>query len=99
MKFICGVMLVVVGGYCVWGLQNPDEVMADSNSANNGEFIRRNQPPEHIIIPLISNQNVSYFPHDTIEQYLSKTKQSARYQIKRYKSLSTFNTIRNQINR
>ena len=92
-------MLVLVDVSFTSCLQNPDEVMADSNSANNGEFIRRNQPPEHIIIPLITIQNVSYFPHDTIEQYLSNTKKSAHYQINRYKSLAAFNKIRKQINR
>ena len=31
--------------------RNPDEVLADSNGGDNGEFVRRNQPQEHVIIP------------------------------------------------
>ena len=99
MKCVVALVVFLVSVTLASSLRNPDEVMADSNSANNGEFIRRNQPPEHIIIPLITYRNVSSFPHDTLEQYLSKTKRSARYQINRYKSLSAFNNIRNYINR
>lgn len=50
-------------------LKNPDEVLADSNGGNNGEFIRRNQPQEHVIIPLINSLEAEYTPNIDIKEY------------------------------
>lgn len=49
--------------------RNPDEVLADSNGGDNGEFVRRNQPQEHVIIPLINNLEAEYSPIIDIRKY------------------------------
>ena len=41
-------------------LDNPDQVAGDSVGGDNGEFLRRNQPQEHIIIPLINTLEAEY---------------------------------------
>ena len=41
-------------------LKNPDQVAGDSVGGDNGEFLRRNQPQEHIIIPLINSLEAEY---------------------------------------
>jgi hypothetical protein len=43
-------------------IKNPDQVAADSGGGDNGEFLRRNQPQEHLIIPLINNLEAEYNP-------------------------------------
>jgi hypothetical protein len=43
-------------------IKNPDQVAADSGGGDNGEFLRRNQPQEHLIIPLINNLEAEYSP-------------------------------------
>ena len=50
-------------------LKNPDEVLADSNGGNNGEFMRRNQPQEHVIIPLINSLEAEYTPNIDIKEF------------------------------
>lgn len=98
MKFAFGLLGVIFEVVYVFCMKNPDEVMADSNGGNSGEFIRRNQPPEHVIIPLLSNYTPIYFPHNSLEQFVSLTKQSTDSQIKRYKSLLKFKKMINSLN-
>ncbi len=40
---------------------NPDQVL-QSSGGDSGEFKRRNEPQEHIIIPLIDTKEASYNP-------------------------------------
>jgi hypothetical protein len=40
--------------------RNPDQVAADSGGGDSGEFLRRNQPQEHIFIPLIDTLEAEY---------------------------------------
>jgi hypothetical protein len=42
--------------------KNPDQVAGDSVGGDSGEFLRRNQPQEHIIIPLINILEAEYNP-------------------------------------
>ena len=44
------------------GVENPDQPGAASMGGDNGEFLRRNQPQEHIIVPLINILEAEYNP-------------------------------------
>lgn len=43
-------------------LSNPDQPSADSGGGDGGEFLRRHQPQEHLIIPLINKVTGDYNP-------------------------------------
>jgi hypothetical protein len=42
--------------------KNPDQVAGDTVGGDNGEFLRRNQPTEHLFVPLINNLQAEYNP-------------------------------------
>lgn len=73
MKFIlhCIVLLLLINEVVFVKIRsrNPDEVLADSNGGDNGEFVRRNQPQEHLIIPLINSLEAEYAPNIDIRKY------------------------------
>jgi hypothetical protein len=41
---------------------NPDQAAGGAGGGDSGEFLRRNQPQEHIIIPLINSLEAEYNP-------------------------------------
>jgi hypothetical protein len=41
---------------------NPDQALQAASTGSSSEYMRRNQPPEHVIIPLINTQEASYNP-------------------------------------
>lgn len=43
-------------------IKNPDQPAGDANGGDSGEFLRRNQPQEHIFIPLINTLEAEYNP-------------------------------------
>src|SRR4051812_3638857 len=43
-------------------LSNPDQSAGDANGGDSGEFLRRNQPMEHIFIPFINTLEAEYNP-------------------------------------
>lgn len=49
--------------------KNPGDGASESGGGDNGEFLRRNQPQEHIIIPLINNLEVEYPMISDIKDY------------------------------
>ena len=66
--------------------KNPDEVLADSNGGDSGEFVRRNQPQEHLIIPLINSSEAEYIPNIDIRKYRQDIIEQLKYNNK-YKKL------------
>ena len=53
--------------------ENPDQPAGGSAGGDNGEFMRRNQPQEHIIIPLINSLEAEYNPlFSDIRKYRKK---------------------------
>ena len=66
--------------------KNPDEVLADSNGGDSGEFVRRNQPQEHLIIPLINYSEAEYIPNIDIRKYRQDIIKQLKYNNK-YKKL------------
>jgi len=49
--------------------KNPGDGASESGGGDNGEFLRRNQPQEHIIIPLINSLEVEYPMISNIKDY------------------------------
>lgn len=62
LKFLVTLTLFILNSSIKLRGKNPDETLADINGGNNGEFLRRNQPQEHIIIPLINSLEAEYTP-------------------------------------
>lgn len=59
---------------------NPDQVAGSSTGGDNGEFLRRNQPQEHLFIPLINSLEVEYNPYvaPDIREYRHKESKDER---------------------
>jgi hypothetical protein len=58
MKIMIGLVMISV----LLGVKNPDQSLQAAASGGNAEFLRRNQPPEHVLIPLINTQEADYNP-------------------------------------
>lgn len=75
---------------------NPDQAAGGSGGGDNGEFLRRNQPQEHIIIPLINSLEAEYNPVFTdIRKYRRKVNKKDRG-IEYKKKLNNFLNIQLQ---
>jgi hypothetical protein len=61
MKIILLVVVLVVQYINGIRYRNPDQSLS-SGGGSSGEIVRRNQPQEHIIIPLINTQEADYNP-------------------------------------
>ena len=74
----------------VSNLKNPNEPAADSNGGDSGEFLRRNQPQEHILIPLINSVEAEYVLIPDIRKYRKTvtTDRSVEIRKKRNKDLN-----------
>jgi hypothetical protein len=73
------------------GVANPDQVASDSGGGDNGEFLRRNQPQEHIIIPLINSLEAEYTFAPDIKKYrkkLNEPNKGIKFIIKRNEDLN-----------
>jgi hypothetical protein len=53
-------------------VKNPDQPSGDSNGGDSGEFLRRDQPAEHILIPLINELEAEYIFIPDIRTYRNK---------------------------
>jgi hypothetical protein len=80
----------------VSNFKNPNEPAADSNGGDSGEFLRRNQPQEHILIPLINSLEAEYVLIPDIRKYrrtITSTDRGVEYRKKMNKDLN--NEVKN----
>ena len=71
--------------------KNPDQVAGGSGGGDNGEFLRRNQPQEHIIVPLINSLEAEYVFAPDIRKYrksLTKTDKGIEFRLKINKEMN-----------
>lgn len=62
MKLVLVINLILILFLNIFTLKvkNPEQTAGDMGGGDSGQFVRRNQPIEHIIIPLMNKLNADY---------------------------------------